>query len=138
MTEQLLATFLKKYHMTLTTAESCTGGLLAKRITDVSGASSVLEISFVTYANEAKEKILSVKHETLEMFGAVSEQTAYEMALGACKASGAEVGLAVTGIAGPDGGTEQKPVGTVFIACCLNGIVTVKKYILKKPRKKVL
>ena len=102
--------------MTLATAESCTGGLIAKRITDVAGCSDVFLGGCVTYANEAKEKLIGVKHETLEAFGAVSEQTAREMARGVRLALGADVGIATTGIAGPGGGTPEKPVGTVYIA----------------------
>ena len=79
---------------------------------------------YITYANASKEKILGVKHETLETYGAVSEQTAAEMALGAAKAAGADAALSVTGIAGPGGGTAEKPVGLVYIGCAVNGEVT--------------
>ena len=114
--ENALVLSLRKRGLTLACAESCTGGLIAKRITDISGCSDVFLGGCVTYANEAKEKLLGVKHETLEEYGAVSEQTAREMARGVRLALGADVGIATTGIAGPGGGTPEKPVGTVYIA----------------------
>ena len=101
---------------TLALAESCTGGYVASRITDVPGASTVLLGGFVTYSNEVKQEFLGVRAETLAEHGAVSEATAREMAEGACARLGADYALAITGIAGPSGGTEAKPVGTVFIA----------------------
>jgi len=100
----------------LVTAESCTGGLIIDRLTDVSGASLYIDRGFVTYSNESKMEVLGVSEETLKEFGAVSKETALEMAQGALEASLANVSLSVTGIAGPLGGTEDKPVGTVHIA----------------------
>ena len=114
--ENALVMHLRERGMTLACAESCTGGLIAKRITDLAGCSDAFLGGCVTYANEAKEKLIGVKHETLEAFGAVSEQTAREMARGVRLALGADVGIATTGIAGPGGGTPEKPVGTVYIA----------------------
>lgn len=114
--ENALVLSLRERGLTLACAESCTGGLIAKRITDISGCSDIFLGGCVTYANEAKEKLLGVKHETLEQYGAVSEQTAREMARGVRLALGADVGIATTGIAGPGGGTPEKPVGTVYIA----------------------
>ena len=114
--ENALVMHLRERGMTLACAESCTGGLIAKRITDLAGCSDVFLGGCVTYANEAKEKLIGVKRETLEAFGAVSEQTAREMARGVRLALGADVGIATTGIAGPGGGTPEKPVGTVYIA----------------------
>ena len=111
----------------ITTAESCTGGLLAGRILNVSGASAVYNEGHITYSNEAKERLLGVSHDTLEQFGAVSEQIAAEMALGAARVASANVGLSTTGIAGPGGGTPEKPVGLVYVGCCINGDVTVKE-----------
>lgn len=102
--------------MTVAAAESCTGGMVTAAITSVSGASAVLEYSAVTYANRIKEQVLGVRRETLEAYGAVSAQTACEMAKGIAAAADADMGLAVTGIAGPTGGTPEKPVGTVYIA----------------------
>lgn len=102
--------------MTIATAESCTGGLLAKRITDVAGASDVFEMGAVTYANRIKEQVLGVSAKTLEQYGAVSPETAREMAEGIRKAAGSDIGIGITGIAGPGGGSTEKPVGLVYIA----------------------
>ena len=114
--EELVVSALKKAGKKLATAESCTGGMLAKRITDIPGSSAVFETGCVTYANCVKERLLGVPHETLVTYGAVSEQTARAMAEGIVRESGADIGVGITGIAGPDGGTEEKPVGLVYIA----------------------
>ena len=114
--EELAVSLLSERGMTLAAAESCTGGLLAKRITDIPGASAVFGFGTVTYANEAKEKLLGVRRETLEAFGAVSSETAREMAEGVRKLAGSDLGIGITGIAGPGGGTPEKPVGLVYIA----------------------
>ena len=114
--EELVVQKLAAQGKKLATAESCTGGLLAKRITDVPGSSAVFDMGCVTYANEAKEALLSVDHETLEQYGAVSEETAREMAEGIVRRSGSDIGVGITGIAGPDGGTPEKPVGLIYIA----------------------
>ncbi len=134
--ENALVMHLRERGMTLACAESCTGGLIAKRITDVSGCSDVFLGGCVTYANEAKEKLIGVKHETLEAFGAVSEQTAREMARGVRLALGADVGIATTGIAGPGGGTPEKPVGTVYIAVSTAEGETVKLLNLSPKRSR--
>ncbi len=107
---------LKARHKTLVTAESCTGGWIAKRITDIAGASEVFECGIVCYSNRIKTELLGVRKKTLAEFGAVSEQTAREMALGALDVSKADVAVAVTGIAGPDSDNTGKPVGLVYIA----------------------
>lgn len=120
---------------TVTTAESCTGGLLAGRLLNVSGASEVYNEGHITYANAAKEKILGVKHETLEQFGAVSKETAEEMARGAAKAACANVALSTTGIAGPGGGTPEKPVGLIYIGCYIEENVRVKELRLHGTRE---
>ena len=125
--EEKIVQALKNRNYTITTAESCTGGLLAGRILNVSGASAVYNEGHITYSNEAKERLLGVSHDTLERYGAVSEQTAAEMALGAARVASANVGLSTTGIAGPGGGTPEKPVGLVYIGCAINGDVTVKE-----------
>ena len=114
--EELVVQELSARQMTIATAESCTGGWLAKRITDVSGASQVFQTGCVTYANATKEKLLGVPHEILEQHGAVSEETAKAMAEGVRALAGSSLGIGITGIAGPGGGTEEKPVGLVYIA----------------------
>ncbi|MFH8135648.1 nicotinamide-nucleotide amidase [Pantoea osteomyelitidis] len=105
---------LKALRATVTAAESCTGGWIAKVFTDISGSSAWFERGFVTYSNEAKQEMIGVQSATLDRFGAVSEQTVLEMAKGACFAARADYAIAVSGIAGPDGGTAEKPVGTVW------------------------
>ncbi|MFT6239247.1 MAG: nicotinamide-nucleotide amidase [Akkermansiaceae bacterium] len=112
----------------LATAESCTGGLIANRITDVSGASAVFTHGFVTYGNDAKVSMIGVKEETLAAHGAVSEEVAGEMAVGALLVSGADITISVTGIAGPTGGTEEKPVGTVCLGVATkDGVETYRE-----------
>ena len=106
---------LREEGMTLSAAESCTGGLIAKRVTDVSGCSDVFMGGCVTYTNEVKQRLLGVSSETLERYGAVSYQTAMEMARGVRERTGSDIGVSATGIAGPGGGTEETPVGTVFL-----------------------
>lgn len=113
--EQEAGALLAAKGLTLCTAESCTGGLLAHRITNVPGSSAYYLGGFVVYANEAKEALLGVRHETLLAYGAVSEETAREMAQGARQRLGADLGLSITGIAGPSGGTPEKPVGSTHI-----------------------
>jgi nicotinamide-nucleotide amidase len=115
LTEKAGALFLA-HQLRLVTAESCTGGWLSRCVTDLPGSSRWFECGYVTYSNEAKMRDLGVLGSTLERHGAVSEATASEMAEGALRVSGADVAVAVTGIAGPDGGTAEKPVGTVWFA----------------------
>lgn len=122
---------------TITTAESCTGGMISSTIVDVPGASTVVNECHVTYSNEAKVKYLGVKEDTLNKYGAVSEETAYEMALGAQKIADANVAVGVTGLAGPGGGTEQKPVGLVYVGYNVNGKVIVERYIFKGNRTEI-
>lgn len=105
----------------ITVAESCTGGLVAAALTEIAGSSAVLDRGFVTYSNEAKRELLGVPAEILDTFGAVSVATAWSMAQGALKASGADVAVAISGIAGPDGGSEHRPVGTVVFARAIRG-----------------
>jgi PncC family amidohydrolase len=107
---------LTRLGLTVAVAESCTGGLLGHRLTNVSGSSAYVLGGVIAYSNEAKEKLLGVSHATLERYGAVSEPTALEMARGACRAFGADLALSTTGIAGPTGGTPEKPVGLVYVA----------------------
>lgn len=135
--EEAVISLLKQQGKRIAAAESITGGLIASTLINVPGASAVLEESFVTYSNEAKQKRLGVKKETLERYGAVSEETAREMAEGICRATGAQIGLSVTGIAGPDGGTKKKPVGLVYVGRCVNGKSEVKELRLKGNRQKI-
>ena len=120
-----LVGLLAEKGLSVSTAESCTGGLLSSALVDVAGASAVFSYGFITYANEAKAKILGVAEETLIKYGAVSEETAGEMAIGAARESSADLAVSVSGIAGPDGGTKEKPVGTVcFGRCCRGELAT--------------
>jgi len=128
---------LRERRLTLALAESCTGGLLSARLTDVPGASAVLERGFVTYANRAKVEEVGVDPSTLAGHGAVSEETAAAMAAGAMKAAGVDVGVGVTGIAGPDGGTPDKPVGLVYIATCGAAGTRVRRSIYPGGRERV-
>lgn len=128
--EERTVKLLKEKNMVMACAESCTGGLIAKRITDVSGSSSVFSCGIVSYSNEIKEKVLGVKHETLEQFGAVSEQTVREMVKGVLKVSGADIAVSVSGIAGPTSDNTKKPVGTIWLAVS-NGKKTYVRHIHK-------
>lgn len=125
--EEATVAVLKEKKLKVTCAESCTAGLVAKRITDISGSSQIFECGFVSYSNEIKNKILGVKKEHLEKYGAVSEVVAAEMALGAFKASGADLAVSVTGIAGPESDESGKEVGLIFIAVTDGKLVKVKK-----------
>ena len=135
--ETALVRLLKKHELTVATAESCTGGLLAARIVNVAGASDVFKEGFVTYSNKAKRKHLDVSKSTLKKYGAVSRETAREMAIGGAFATDSDICVSITGIAGPDGGTEEKPVGLVYMACCFKDQVAVEKYQFKGNRHKV-
>lgn len=120
---------LRARRLTLVTAESCTGGWIAKAVTDIAGSSAWLDRGFVTYSNTAKQDMLGVAPETLETHGAVSEATVAEMALGALASSPADVSVAVSGIAGPGGGTPDKPVGTVCLAWAISGRAVVTRRV---------
>ncbi len=119
--EKEIVKILCEKGLKITSAESCTGGLFASKITAVSGSSACFDGSFVTYSNEQKERLLGVPGEVLKDFGAVSYQTALAMAKGAKKAFEADLAIGITGIAGPTGGTEEKPVGTVYISIGYRG-----------------
>ncbi len=124
-------------NLTATCAESCTGGLLSARLINVPGVSDTYKSGVITYSNKAKRRFLGVKKSTLQKYGAVSEQTAEEMAKGAALFHKADVAVAVTGLAGPEGGEEDKPVGLVYIACSVKGKTTVRKYRFSGNRGKV-
>lgn len=135
--EMAIAQLLAKHHLTVTTAESCTGGLLAGRLINVPGISENLKEGYITYSNEAKEKLLGVSHATLEQHGAVSEETVLEMASGGAKAANADICVSISGIAGPDGGTKEKPVGLVYMCCYCKGKTYVERNLYTGNRSKV-
>jgi nicotinamide-nucleotide amidase len=127
--EAVVGQLLRQNDATVAVAESCTGGLLAHRLTNVAGSSDYFLLSAVTYANSAKEALLGVSAETLQAHGAVSEATALAMASGVRKCAGADFGLATTGIAGPTGGSEEKPEGTVWIGLATpQGCLAKRRY----------
>ena len=128
---------LSSKKLSVATAESCTGGLIASTIVDVPGASDCFNEGYITYSNEAKMKNLSVKDITLSRFGAVSPETAREMAVGVKEKASADFGVASTGIAGPGGGSPTKPVGLVYIACAYKDECQVKELRLKGDRTQV-
>ena len=128
---------LKEKNWQISFAESCTGGLLSGRLVNVSGVSDVFSEGYVTYANAAKHRILGVSQASLNNFGAVSRQVAEEMARGAANVSGAQCAVSVTGIAGPDGGTEAKPVGLVYIGCYVAGKIVVTENHFQGNRAQV-
>ena len=125
--EDVVAKLLIEKKLTISTAESCTGGMIASTLINYPGISEVLLEGAVTYSNEAKHNRLGVKNETLDKYGAVSEETAREMAIGIAKTAGTDVSIVTTGIAGPDGGTEEKPVGLVYVGVYVQGEVTVQE-----------
>lgn len=129
---------LQSQHKTLSTAESCTGGAIAYTLTEISGSSQWFERGFVTYSNASKMELLAVSPKTIEQYGAVSSETALEMVTGALNHSKADIAIAVTGIAGPTGGSLEKPVGTVFIALVeRNQTPVVQKYLFSGDRHEV-
>ncbi|MDD6212655.1 MAG: CinA family protein [Clostridiales bacterium] len=135
--EERVVSKLKKKNWMITTAESCTGGLIGAALVNVAGASSVYSQGFITYSDEAKEVLLGVKKSTLGRYTAVSEQTAAEMAAGAAARAGAQVAIASTGIAGPGGGSEEQPVGLVFLSCQVPGETRVERYLFQGDRMSV-
>lgn len=135
--EYRIAALLEKKNIKVSTAESCTGGLVAAALVNVAGISNWFEEGYVTYSNTAKQKLLGVDKDTLEQFGAVSEQTARQMAIGAAKAAGCQAAVATTGIAGPDGGTDEKPVGLVYIGAVVRDVIVIEKHIFKGDRADV-
>lgn len=132
-----LTKYLIDNKLTIATAESCTGGLLSSRLTDISGSSSFVKLNFVTYAYEAKTEILEVSEELLKKYSAVSYECAKAMAEGLQKRTGCDIALCTTGIAGPTGGSKEKPVGMIYISALYRGKLLVKEFRLPKylPRK---
>ena len=135
--EKAVMDLLVSNSMSLCTVESCTGGLISARIVGEAGASEILKCGFVTYSNKSKRKLVGVKKSTLDKYGAVSKQVASEMAKGGAAAAKSDVCISVTGIAGPDGGTEEKPVGLVYIGCYVKGKTTVKEFRFSGNRNKI-
>ena len=139
-TEELkkkLFSILCEKNLKISTAESCTGGMIGASITSIPGISAYYECGFVTYSNEAKQKLIGVKKETLEKYGAVSAETVLEMAQGALLVSGADIAVSVSGIAGPGGGSEEKPVGLVYIGYAEKNKRLFKKLNLSGTREEV-
>ena len=134
---QKLYEILKSRNKEIATAESCTGGLIGKTLTEVPGISAHYGYGFITYSNEAKQKLLGVSSKTLEAHGAVSGETVVEMASGALKVSGADVAVSVSGIAGPGGGTKDKPVGLVYIGIASENASHSHKFIFSGTRDEV-
>ncbi len=135
--ENAIIGLMAENKMTLSAAESCTGGMLSARLINVAGASAVYEAGFVTYANKAKHKLIGVKKKTLKEYGAVSKETAKEMVKGTLKETGADYAVAITGIAGPGGGTKEKPVGLVYIGCGRKHHIVVKQYQFSGDRTQI-
>lgn len=135
--EEAIVKLLKEKEYTIATAESCTGGMLSNRIIQVPGVSSVYQQGYITYTDKSKKQLLGVKEKVLKEHGAVSKQVAKAMAKGACKRAKTNIALSITGIAGPDGGTKKKPVGLVYIACCINGVLRAKEYQFSGNRNKI-
>lgn len=113
--EKNIAEILKEHSLVISVAESCTGGLLSSRLTDISGSSEYIRVNFVTYSNESKKALLDVKDETLRIYGAVSEQCAREMSEGLYRKTKADIAISTTGLAGPTGDTETKPIGLMYV-----------------------
>lgn len=135
--EKAVVDLLLANKLTISTVESCTGGMLAARLINVPGVSEVFKLGYITYSNKAKRRLLGIKKNLLLKHGAVSKEVAQEMAKGAALVSKADVTVSVTGIAGPDGGTEEKPVGLVYIGCDVCGKITVKEFHFGGGRAKV-
>ena len=133
-----LTELLISKNMSIAVAESCTGGLLSSSLTSIPGASSYFNCGFITYSNESKIKMLNVDSQTIELFGAVSERVAYEMAVGAGQHSQSDLAISVTGIAGPSGGTAEKPVGMVCFGFYVEGRVSTTTQFLSGVRSEIV
>lgn len=128
---------LREKKIKISAAESCTGGLFTKLLTDIPGSSEILDLSIVTYANEAKVKFLGVSEQSIAEWGVVSEEVAVQMAEGICRVFGADLGVGITGIAGPGGASEHKPVGLVWTAVRFNGKTYPEKLLLSGNREQI-
>ena len=135
--EEPVVTLLRTHGLTIATAESCTGGLVAATLINISGVSEVLKESYITYSDETKEKILHVSQTTLDTYTAVSEQTAREMVQGVTRIAESDVGISVTGIAGPEGGSKDFPVGLVYIGLKVSDTVRVLRFQFSGDRMAV-
>lgn len=135
--EEVVLKLMTERKLTISLAESCTGGLISSRLTDVPGASASLMCGVTSYSNEAKIKILGVNEATIVQYGAVSSQTAEEMAVGVRKLNGTDIGLSVTGIAGPDGGSAEKPVGLCYVGIAIGDAVKSEKFLFNGSRKRI-
>ncbi len=135
--EEKIVSLLQEKGWKIASAESCSGGMIASRLVNVSGVSDVFEEGYITYSNAAKHKLLGVSKQSLGQYGAVSSQVAGEMALGAARQARARAAIAVTGIAGPGGGTPQKPVGLVYIGCYVDGKVFVTENHFQGSRQEI-
>ena len=135
--EEKIVSLLQEKSWKIASAESCSGGMIASRLVNVSGVSDVFEEGYITYSNAAKHKLLGVSKQSLGQYGAVSSQVAGEMALGAARQARARAAIAVTGIAGPGGGTPQKPVGLVYIGCYVDGRVFVTENHFQGSRQEI-
>lgn len=134
--EYLVYKLLKKSHCTLTTAESATGGMIASTLINVPGISQYFTEGYVTYSNAAKVKMIHVNPKTIECYGVVSSETAADMAESAARTAGCNAALSVTGVAGPDGGTKDCPVGLMYIGCYLNGKTVTERYLFERNSRK--
>jgi PncC family amidohydrolase len=137
MIQDVIVAELTKSRCYVSTAESCTGGRIAAALIDPSGASAVYQEGYITYSNAAKEKLLGVSKKTLDTYGAVSPQTAAEMAAGCARAAGSDYAIVSTGIAGPLGGTKDKPVGLVYLGCYARGTVSVYRNVFTGDRSRI-
>ena len=135
--EEQVYQLIKQYHITLSTAESATGGMIASRLIHVPGISEFFEQGYVTYSNEAKVKMIGVSRELIDTYGVVSKEVADNMAQCAARTAGTDAALSVTGIAGPDGGTTDCPVGTVYIGCYLKNQTLVEHHVFEGNRTEV-
>lgn len=135
--EYSIYSLLKKYQITITTAESATGGMIASTLINVPGISEFFTEGYVTYSNEAKVKMIHVSPETIDTYGVVSSETAADMAASAAKTAQTMAAVSVTGVAGPDGGTKECPVGLVFIGCYLNGKTVTERHMFSGDRMDV-